>query len=82
MQLWLHFHDFSKTLGNLLFSITFPGPGISILNFHYFSRFSMTVGTLNADIPISLKHCMCLLVEFLLKSFCSYLSLLIQLLGK
>ena len=46
MQLQLHFHDFSNTLGNILFSITFPGPGISILNIHDFSRFLMTVRTL------------------------------------
>jgi len=40
-----HFHDFSKNFGDF-FS---PGLEITILKFHDFSRFSMTVRTL--DIP-------------------------------
>jgi len=38
-----NFHDFSKTF---VISMTFPGLEITILKFHDFSRFSMTVRTL------------------------------------
>ena len=42
-----HFHDFSKTFGITFFSSTFPGLELTILKFHDFSRFFMTVRTLN-----------------------------------
>jgi len=38
-----HFHDFSKTFMIYVFSMTFPGLEMTILKFHDFSRFSMTV---------------------------------------
>jgi len=44
-----NFHDFSKTFMIYVFSMTFPGLEITILKFHDFSRFSMTVRTLLID---------------------------------
>jgi len=41
-----NFHDFSKTFMIQVFSMTFPGLEMTILKFHDFSRFSMTVRTL------------------------------------
>jgi len=41
-----NFLDFYKTFMILVFSMTFPGLEMTILNFHDFSRFSMTVRTL------------------------------------
>jgi len=42
-----HFHEFSKTfMIHVFFSMTFPGLEMTILKFHDFSRFSMTVRTL------------------------------------
>jgi len=41
-----HFHDFSKTFRTYVFSMTFPGLEMTILKFHDFPRFSMTVRTL------------------------------------
>jgi len=44
-----NFHDFSQTFMISVFSMTFPGLEITILKFHDFSRFSMTVRTLRED---------------------------------
>jgi len=49
------FQDFSKTL-DIYFPRTFPGLGISIFKFQHFSRFSMTVRTLQLSNTTTFFH--------------------------
>ncbi|TNN66955.1 hypothetical protein EYF80_022872 [Liparis tanakae] len=51
-----HFHDFSRTFVIKFFSMTFPGLEMTILKFHDFSRFSMTVRTLDSVFGTGAVH--------------------------
>jgi len=51
-----HFHDFSQTFMISFFSMNFPDLEMTILKFHDFSRFSMTVGTLNPNAAFGYRH--------------------------